>query len=495
MPNETVSKLKQLQAEATDALDDVRLAQRESHQISRFQAFVHFWVLVSRSFVRHRCPIRASSLAYASLLAMVPMIAVVISVSASLLKTQGELPIQQFIDSMVARMTPEARVPGAPAAETSAGTVPPGGKLLDPAEYAKTRREMVAKINEFVSNIRSGALGVTGMIALLFVAISMLARIEDTFNDIWGVTRGRSWFARVIQYWAAITLGPVVLAATLTLTSGSQFQATRDFIGNLGVAGAWAVKLGMAVLPYAIWSGAFALFYQLMPNTRVHWQAALAGGLVGGCLWQLNTEFSVLYVSRVVTNSRIYGSLGIVPVFMIGLYFAWLILLFGAQVAYAFQNRRSYLQEKQVEGVNERGREFVALRLATHVAAGFLRGEHSRTLTQLAEAAAVPTRLAGSLLHTLVTTKLLVEVNEREPAYTPARPLDQITAGDVLRALRSGTGLELATRDDPMRTLVREQVARIDAAEAQVASRVTLQELAQRVVQVGDSAAVGTGAK
>ena len=94
-------------------------------------------------------------------------------------------------------------------------------------------------------------------------------------------------------------------------------------------------------LPLVLLWLAFAVFYKIMPNTRVCFDAALVGGVVGGSLWYLNNVFGFLYVSRVVTNSKIYGSLGLVPVFMIGLYFSWLILLFGAQVAYAFQNRKS----------------------------------------------------------------------------------------------------------------------------------------------------------
>src|SRR5208282_6791204 len=103
------------------------------------------------------------------------------------------------------------------------------------------------------------------------------------------------------------------------------------------------------VLPVILVCLLFSLLYELMPNTRVSWRAALAGGLAGGLLFHLNNLLNVLYVSRVVSNSRIYGSLGLVPVFMIGLYFAWWILLFGAQVSYAFQNRDAYLQEKQLE--------------------------------------------------------------------------------------------------------------------------------------------------
>jgi len=236
-------------------------------------------------------------------------------------------------------------------------------------------------------------------------------------------------------------------------------------------------------LPYAIWSLAFALFYQLMPNTKVRWSAALAGGLVGGCLWQLNSEFSILYVSRVVSNSRIYGSLGMVPVFMIGLYGAWVILLFGAQVAYAFQNRRTYLQEKQAEGVHQQSREFVALRLATEIARGFQQADPPATLTALAERIGVPTRLAGQVLRTLTQARVLVETTDSETAYLPTRPPGQITAHNVLQALRVGPGFELATHADHGREAVRSEFERIAAAERAVAGSVTLQALAARVAE------------
>src|SRR5882724_4479944 len=115
----------------------------------------------------------------------------------------------------------------------------------------------------------------------------------------------------------------------------------------------WLGNLIFVFLPIVVLTLTFGAFYLLMPNTKVKWQAALVGGAVGGILFHLNNLVSVLYVSRVVSNSKIYGSLGLVPVFMIGLYFSWLILLFGAQVAYAFQNRGSYVEEKQVETINQ----------------------------------------------------------------------------------------------------------------------------------------------
>jgi len=197
-----------------------------------------------------------------------------------------------------------------------------------------------------------------------------------------------------------------------------------------------------------------------------------------GCLWQLNSEFSVLYVSRVVTNSKIYGSLGMIPVFMVGLYAAWVILLLGAQVAYAFQNRRAYLQEKQSESVNQRSKEFVALRLLTAIAGRFKRGEPAPTLTALAETVGVPTRLASQLLTVLADARLLEEVGHGETAYVPARPPGQITVQHVLETLRAGHGLDIATREDDTRNLVRQEFERIAAAERTVADAVTLDALA-----------------
>ena len=240
----------------------------------------------------------------------------------------------------------------------------------------------------------------------------------------------------------------------------------------------WIGSFAFLLLPFVVLSLAFAALYQLMPNTRVQPAAALVGGIVGGTLWQLNNKLSVLYVSKVASYSQIYSGLAVVPLFLIGMYFSWLILLFGAQVAYAYQNRQSYLQEKQAEGVNQRGREFVALRVMTFIAQLFQRGEKPPGVTLIASTLAVPTRLVSHVVQPLLHAKLIVEVLDSETLYSPARPLDQITAHDVLTALRSGQGMELETRDDDYRRRVRTQFESIYDAERDMANTVTLEKLA-----------------
>lgn len=470
-------------------------------ELGRLERFAHFWLVVGRSFVRNRCPARAAALSYTTLLALIPLLAVAISVTSSLLKGQGEEKIYRAIDKFVSNIMPPATL-NTNSAAVSLNLSPGITAALTPAQAAATTnapasaesdvrveaaQKVVARdIHAFVQNTRSGALGAVGMLLLVSVAIRMLASIEAAFNDIWGVTRGRSWLWRIVLYWTAITLGPLLMVGALGLAGGPYLQTTGNFIAQMPLVG----DLIFEFLPLAVLWLTFALIYLLVPNTRVKFSAALVGGVVSGSLWHVNNLFGFLYVSRVVTNSKIYGSLGLVPVFMVGLYFSWLILLFGAQVAYAFQNRRSYLQEKLLENVNQRGREFIALRLMTLIARRFQCGEPPATLAQISSEIGIPTRLAQQVLRPLLAARLVTEIAGAEPAYVPARPLDAINAHHVLHAVRAGPGADIATRDEPSRAEVLGEFAKIEEAERDAASRVTLLALANRAQkQIEDAGA------
>jgi membrane protein len=315
-----------------------------------------------------------------------------------------------------------------------------------------------------------------GMLLLVYVAIQMLANIEATFNDIWGVARGRNWLWRIVLYWTAISLGPLAIVGALCLAGGPHLQTTKNLVSHMPFIG----HLIFQFLPLLILWLTFALLYLLVPNTKVKFSAALVGGIVGASLWNLNNVFGFLYVSRVVSNSKIYGSLGLLPVFMIGLYFSWVILLFGAQVAYAFQNRKSYLQDKLVENVNQRGREFIALRLMTCIGQRFQLGQPPTTIQEISTELGIPTKLAQQVLQTLLAAHLVVETNGGESAYAPARPLDAINAHHVLLAMRAGGGQELLSRDEPVRAEIFGEFAKIEEAERVAASSVTLLTLVSR---------------
>ncbi|HZF00547.1 MAG TPA: YhjD/YihY/BrkB family envelope integrity protein [Methylomirabilota bacterium] len=451
------------------------------NEFSRLERFAHFWTLVGKSFSRNRCPVRAAALSYTTLLAMIPLLAVAIGVTSSLLKNEGEEKIYYAIDRFVSTVVPpgtnsvtETNSPD-DSIKTSSGT---------PVVSINAQKTAAKWIHDFVQNIKSATFGVVGMLLLVVVAIRLLSSIEATFNDIWGVTRGRNLWSQISNYFTIIALGPALLIAAFSLASGPHFHTTKNLVEKMPLIG----HLVFELLPLVVLWLTFALFYLLVPNTKVKFSSAIVGGFIGGTLWHLNNVFGFLYASRMVTYSKIYGSLGLVPVFMAGLYFSWVILLFGAQVAYAFQNRASYLQEKLVENVNQRGKEFIALRLMTLIGQRFQCGEPPVTLQRMSAEIGIPSKLVQQILQPLLAARIVTEIAGAEAAFTPARPLDDINAHHILRAMRV-QGQETATRDEPVRAEVLGEFAKIEEAERDAASKITVSALVNRAQkQIEDAA-------
>ena len=496
MVSKRISRLiKILSGAAAGAEDEIFLLE------GRLERFVHFWVLVIRQFIRHRCLVRASALSYSTLIALIPLLAVALSVTSSLLKSQGEAQFQHAIEKFTSALSPPATIGTyvtasdkhavtivtnslAAAAENfgtnniSTNQVAAGSSTNNASVVpVSAQKEIARQIWDFVQKTQSAKLGALGGVLLVFVAVSLLGRIEETFNDIWGVTRGRNLLTQIQLYSTAIMLGPLLLITALGLAGGSQFQSAKDFITQTPFVG----KIIFELLPLLVLWLAFAFVYLLLPNTKVKFSAAFVGGAVAGTLWHLNNVFGYLFVSRVFTNSTIYGSLGLLPVFMVGIYLSWVILLFGAQIAYAYQNRAAYLQDRLADNVNQRGREFVALRLMTGLGQRFQNGLPPATVFQLSTELGIPSRLTQSVLRTLAHTQLVTEVAGAEAAFVPARPLENINAYDILLALRTGTGQELPLLEEPALAEIYGEFTRIEKAEREAASSISLLTLASRV--------------
>jgi membrane protein len=496
MASKRISRLiKIISGAAADAEDEIFLLE------GRLERFVHFWVLVIRQFIRHRCFVRASALSYSTLIALIPLLVVALSVTSSLLKNQGEEQFQRAIEKFTSALIPPTTIgTNATASDNHTVTIVTNNFAATPENSGtndastnyvaasistntvsvvpvSAQKEMARQIWMFVQKTQSGALGATGVVLLIFVAISLLGRIEETFNDIWGVTRGRNLLTQIQLYSTAIMLGPLLLITALGLAGGSQFQSTKDFIAQTPFFG----KIIFQLLPLLVLWLAFAFVYMLLPNTKVKFSAAFVGGAVAGTLWHLNNVFGYLFVSRVFTNSTIYGSLYLLPVFMAGIYLSWVILLFGVQVAYAYQNRAAYLQDRLADNINQRGREFVALRLMTCLGQRFQNGLRPATVFQLSAELGIPSRLTQSVLRTLAHTQLVTEVAGAETAFVPARPLETINAYDILLALRTGTGQELPLREEPALAEIYGEFTRIEKAEREAASSISLLALANRV--------------
>ena len=176
--------------------------------------------------------------------------------------------------------------------------------------------------------------------------------------------------------------------------------------------------LATHVLPILLLSLALGLFYKLTPNTTVEWRAAAIGGLCAGVTWHGYNQLGFVLVSRAMSASKFYGGVFLIVLLMGGLYILWLILLSGAQIAYAWQNRTAYLQDRLADNVNQRGREFVALRIMTCLGRRFQNGLPPATVPEISTELGVPSRLTASILCTLAVTAWSRRWPARKPPST-----------------------------------------------------------------------------
>jgi len=418
--------------------------------VRRARSFVQFVYLVVRGFTANRCPLRAAALCYTTLLALVPMLAVAFVFAKGFLKESTATAVPQLLDLFVSKVAPQLEL-------STAG-----------------RQQVVDQIQSFIGNIDAGTLGTIGTVALIIVAIRLLMTVEETFNDIWGVAQGRSIWRKVVYYWAAVSLGPIILITAIALTGRAEFAQAMAVIPG-------GQRFLLKLTPYLVlWAG-FALLYGLMPNTRVHWRPALIGGVVAGTLWQLNNQLNTMYLSRVVTYSKIYGSIGIIPVFLVGLYFSWLIVLFGAQVSFAAQNYRSYIQQRVTERVDQAGREQLACRIVLAACEHFLRGTPPPQLSDLCEQLGAPLQLANQLLPRLTEGGILAVTSDPDGGLVPARPPEELTLADVLHVMRTAEGRD-GEASVGEADLIAGRLSELHAAQRAAPANANFRELAAKPV-------------
>ena len=200
MGDGTDSRLKRVYTGIHEFLTEKWVATHEEAKASRLHRFAHYWLLVFKSFSRNRCPLRATALAYTTLLALIPLLAIGFGITSSVLREKDAAATKKIIGDLVDAVAPQLKLlsPASIGGKAGEASQPDTGT----AEAAKPNAhdQVVGQIYQLINNAQSATLGWTGMAGLIVVAILLLSTIEDTFNDIWGVTCRRSWFRRIVQY-------------------------------------------------------------------------------------------------------------------------------------------------------------------------------------------------------------------------------------------------------------------------------------------------------
>lgn len=303
------------------------------------------------------------------------------------------------------------------------------------APLGERAEEVTARVIGFVDNVSGSTLAGISIVLLLYTALSMAQKVETSFNFVWRVNRPRSLARRFSEYLSVMLVGPLVMSVALGFTAALANGAAMRRLQEYQPIGNWVATLGQ-LMPYVLVTCAFTFLYVFVPNTRVRLKPALAGGLFAGILWAAG---GTLFASFVVNASRaeiIYSGFAIVIVAMLWIYVSWLILLLGAQLAFYVQNP-DYLRlgQRTIEMSNAL-RERLALGAMLLVGREFDAPGHGLRVDTLAERMHVPRHVLEPVLGTLLDAGLLTVAADLR--LLPAQAPRKITLLQILSAVRTG---------------------------------------------------------
>tara|TARA_Y100000588_G_scaffold30230_1_gene29413 strand:+ start:97 stop:1143 length:1047 start_codon:yes stop_codon:yes gene_type:complete len=310
-----------------------RVCDKESREVlpKWWMRVARFVLLAYRKFDEERCYMRAAALAFNSLLALVPVLALATAITSAVTKDDSQ-SVQQFVSKVIVSVLPASTNQENPAVAEKIDEI--RGNL---------RENIINFINNLASQIRPDKTGILSAMVFVYLGLLVVMQLEDTFNDLFSIQRSRAWYAQILKFSLPLILGPGCIIMAFALTHGGYFEELSTQLQSLG-------SFFTTIVPLLLAMAGLTFLYKLIPNMAVSWSAAIWGGLVAGILWQLNHLLSAMYVSHILMKNDLYaktygGSLGLLPVFMLAVYFTWLIILYGALVAARVQYHSSPLQE------------------------------------------------------------------------------------------------------------------------------------------------------
>lgn len=393
---------------------------------------------LGRDLLDGQISMRAMSLVYTTLLSLVPLLAL----GFSMLKGLG---VHNSLEPVLLRFL--------------APLGPQGADLT---------RNIIA----FVENIKVGVLGSLGVALLLYTVMSMIQKVENSFNFIWRIETPRKLGQRLGEYFSLLLIGPFAIILALGMTGSvlnSGFAARLTEIEPFGII----IYMVGRLVPYAVIVGLFTFLYAFVPNTSVRLRAAFGGGLLAGFLWQSASLAFASFVASSPNYNAIYSGFAIVIFLLIWLYVGWLILLVGCQLSYYLQYPERLAPTRVVPLMSGREAESLGLWVTGLVGRRFLAGEAPLTRDQMHRDLPAAPEHIDRVVEILLHHGVLAEGVAGE--LLPRRDLDAMTVAQLWQLLRAGIDDRPRGRDALARE-VQELVASAEAGFAEGGGRRTLRE-------------------
>ena len=355
-----------------------------------------------KEFTERRVVNKASALTYSTLLAIIPILALLFAIARGF--GFSNLLEDQFRNGL-------------------------GGQ-------AQTAETILSFIDSYLSHAKSGIFIGVGLIMLFYTVLLLTHNMERTFNSIWQVKKPRSLYRKMTDYFSMMLLLPLLIM----LSSGiSIFMST--FLKNMEEFFLLApvIKFLVRLTPFVLTWGIFTALYIFMPNTKVKLKFAIVPGILAGSAFQ---GFQYLYIGSQIWVSRynaIYGSFAAIPMFLLWTQISWSICLYGAQLCYVAQNLRNFSFSKETENISRRYHDFLCILIMSLICKRFQTEEPPYTAESLSDEHKIPIRLTTTILYELQDLHMIyetpVEDEDEEMAYLPSVDINQMNVAMLLSRL------------------------------------------------------------
>ena len=445
-------------------------------------SFLRMLIIAVRGFMEDRCTLQASALTYITLVSLVPILAITlafckgIGLQRKLMETIGlEMKVKvapdeqgvmrrevvyNVIPKEAEEDTPECPPTATPSSATPssaeqpeniASTPPPVDTPENtPPAPRKHRPNYAAELPEpmqvglvnlftYVDKTNFAALGLIGVAALLFSVLSAIRKLEDNFNAVWCVKKGRNLLEQFSQYLIVLLLFPIAMLLTISVATFVHSGELAEMLHTSSPFVLWlGHHLGNLLMYLFLWGG-FVFLYFYMPHTKVHILPALVGGFLGSLVWLAVLYIYLRWQVGLAKFNAIYGGFAALPFFLAWLYTSWIVVLLGAEICYAMQYLRLTRLTKHLPPPDPATNHLLGIAAMEAICRNFDNGKGTWNAVDYAATHAIALNELTAALDILVRAKLVIQLtpNAEPPAqydYIPSRPPAQITLAEVQEA-------------------------------------------------------------
>jgi membrane protein len=302
----------------------------------------------------------------------------------------------------------------------------------DNGEKVSLTEHLDKTVDKFFAGVGSGSVTLISLLIVIWAAAALLSTVEKAFNNIWHVPKGRNFLQRIINYWALLTLGPILLGV------GVYIATTNAAFTKLENSGSGYVPV---ILSYLVSVAAFFLLYFVLPNTKVHVKPAIWGAAVAAIVWALAKWIFRMYVTKFIPYNQVYGMLGLIPLSVFWIYVSWLIVLFGLQLTYTTQHLKS-LDAAEIASAKKTEEYFIAnditaINILKEIANAFQNNQTPIESEFISSKLDIPIELTEKILRSFINRGIIVKTSEPKTGYVPAKEPENISFSEISMALAS----------------------------------------------------------